>query len=132
LEEMVRGDEPFSVLLVVLRNLDGLQNCHSANVIASAVRGFQARFENIVPSSAMVGRWAKDQFAAVLTAPPADAIEMSNGVVRRLSEPFVEPEQDGVHSVVFSPRAGVIEFRPGSGLAKFQAKIQQMADALMA
>ena len=132
LEEMVRKDAPFSVLLVAVRNLDGLQNCHPANVIASAVRGFQARFENIVPSSALVGRWAKDQFAAVLTAPPADAIEMSNGVVRRLSEPFVEPEKDGAQSVVFTPRAGVIEFRPGSDLAKFQARIKQMADALLA
>ncbi len=68
----------------------GLQNCYSADVIAGALRGFQARFENILPSSAIVGRWAKDQFAAILSTAPGNAIEMSSEVVRKLSEPFLE------------------------------------------
>ena len=130
MEEFIKKKHSFSVLLVVVRNLEGLQNCYSANVIDSALRGFQSRFENILPSSAIVGRWAKDQFAAILSTAPGNAIEMSSEVVRKLSEPFLEQDKGGTHSVVFNPRAGVIEFSPGSDLAKFQARLKQLADAL--
>jgi GGDEF domain-containing protein len=130
MEEFIKKKTSFSVLLVVVRNLEGLQNCYSAEVIGSSVRGFQARFENILPSSAIVGRWAKDQFAAILSTAPGNAIEMSSEVVRKLSEPFVEQEKGATHSIVFNPRAGVIEFTPGSDLAKFQARLKQLADAL--
>lgn len=128
--ELMRQNKPFSVLLVVVRNFDGLQNCYSAAVIASALRDFQARFEDILPPSAIVGRWARDQFAAILGTAPANAMEMSSEVVRKLSAPFVENEKGNSHSVVFMPRAGVIEFRPGSDAAKFQAKLKQLADTL--
>jgi GGDEF domain-containing protein len=130
MEEFVKKNAPFSVLLVVVRNLEGLQNCYSAPVIEGALRGFQSRFENILPSSAILGRWAKDQFAVILSSAPSNAIEMSSDVVRKLSEPFVEHEKGAAHSIVFNPRAGVIEFSPGSDLAKFQGRLKQLAEAL--
>jgi GGDEF domain-containing protein len=130
MEEFVKKNAPFSVLLVVVRNLEGLQNCYSAPVIEGALRGFQSRFENILPSSAILGRWAKDQFAVILSSAPSNAIEMSGDMVRKLSEPFVEHEKGAEHSIVFTPRAGVIEFIPGSDLAKFQARLKQLAEAL--
>lgn len=130
MEEFVRKSASFSVILVVLRNLEGLQNCYSANVIASALRGFQMRFENILPSSAIVGRWGNDQFAAILSTAPRDAIDMSNEVVRKLSAPFVEQDGTRSQSVAFSPRAGVLEFTAGSDLGKFQNRLKQLAEAL--
>jgi GGDEF domain-containing protein len=130
MQEFINKNAAFSVLLVVVRNLDGLQNCYSPAVIDSALRGFQVRFENILPPSTPVGRWAKDQFAAVLTTVPGNAIEMSAEVVRKLTEPFVEQDQGAKRSIAFNPRAGVIEFSPGSDLAKFQVKLKQLADAL--
>lgn len=130
IEEMIRTNKPFSVLLVVIRNLEGLGNCHSVEVVEHAIQDFQARFQNILPSSAIVGRCGHDQFAAILGTPPANAMEMSSEVVRKLSSPFVENEQGVSHSVMFNPRAGVIEFRPGSDSAKFQAKLKQLAEAL--
>jgi GGDEF domain-containing protein len=131
MEDLIKKDASFSVLLVVVRNLDGLQNCYSANVMGGALRGFQSRFENIVPS-AIVGRWAKDQFAAILSTASGNAIQMSSEVVRRLSEPFLEQEGGRAHSIVFNPRAGVMEFGPGSDLTKSQARLKQLADALIA
>ena len=132
MQEFIKNATPFSVLLVVVRNLDGMRNCHSADVIDSALRGFQSRFENILPSPAIVGRWSKDQFAAILGTAPGSAIEMSGEVVRKLSEPFFEQERGGSHSIVFNPRAGVIEFSPGSDLAKFESRLKQLAAALTA
>jgi GGDEF domain-containing protein len=130
MEEFIKKNTPFSVLLVVVRNLEGMQNCHSATVLEGALRSFQSRFENILPSSAILGRWAKDQFAVILSTAPSNAIEMSSDVVRKLSEPFLAQEKGESRSVVFNPRAGVIEFSPGSDFAKFQGKLKQLADTL--
>jgi GGDEF domain-containing protein len=130
IDELIRQNTPFSVLLVVVRNFEGLRNCYSANVLANAIGAFQVRFENILPAPALVGRWGQNQFAAILGTPPANAMEMSSEVVRKLSGPFIEQEQGAAHSIVFGPRAGVIEFRPGSDPVKFQAKLKQLADAL--
>lgn len=128
--ELVGKNSTFSVLLVVVRNLEGLGNVYSPAVLDTAIRNFQSRFETIFPPPAMVGRWAKDQFAAILETPSSDVMDMSREVVRRLSTPFIENEQGATHSIVFTPRAGVIEFRPGQDMAKFQAKLKQLADAL--
>jgi GGDEF domain-containing protein len=130
IDQLIRQNTRFSVLLVVVRNFEGLRNRYSANVIASAIRDFQVRFENILPAPAMVSRWGQDRFAAILGTPLTNAMEMSNEVVRKLSGPFMESEPGAAHSVVFAPRAGVIEFRPGSDPVKFQAKLKQLAEAL--
>ncbi|HEX5226888.1 MAG TPA: diguanylate cyclase, partial [Bryobacteraceae bacterium] len=132
MQEMLNKKTPFSVLLVVVRNLEGLQNCYSTNLIESALGAFQSRFESILPGSAIIGRWSRDQFAGILSTPPANAIEMSSEVVRKLSEPLRGQDQSESQSIAFSPRAGVVEFRPGSDPAKFQSKIQQLAAALSA
>lgn len=132
MQELVNKKTTFSVLLVVVRNLEGLQNCYSTNLIESALEDFQSRFESILPSSAIIGRWDRDQFAAILNTPPANAIELSSEVVRKLSEPLPCHEQDKTQSIAFNPRAGVVEFRPGSDTAKFQSRIQQLAGALSA
>jgi GGDEF domain-containing protein len=130
IEELINNDKAFSVLLVVVRNLDGLRNCYSASVIDSALRGFQSRFENILPSSSAIGRWAKDQFAAILSTAPGNAMDMSADVVRKLSQPFVEQENGATQSIAFHPQAGVIECSPGADPARFQARLKQLADTL--
>lgn len=135
MQEFIRKKTPFSVLLVVIRNLEGLQNCYAADTIEGAVRGFQSRFENILPSTAIVGRWAKNQFAAILSTAPSNAMEMSREVVRKLTEPVIipqngEPEKGVSHSIAFHSQAGVIEFGRDSDFAKFQARLKQLADAL--
>ena len=130
MDEFIKKKTAFSVLLVVVRNLEGLRNCYSSNAIESALGSFQSRFEGMLPSSAIVGRWSKDQFAAILSAGSGNAIEISSQVVRKLSEPFLEKDKGGTQLIAFNPRAGVIEFTPGSDLPKFQARLKQLADTL--
>lgn len=130
IEDLIRRNTSFSILLVVVRNFHGLRNSYSENVIANAIRDFQTRFDNILPAPAMVRRWSENQFAAILGTPPANAMKMSDEVIRKLSGPFIQNEQGAAHSVVFTPRAGVIEFRPGSDPVKFLAKLKQLAEAL--
>ena len=137
IDDFMRKSAPFSVLLVVVRNLEGLENCYSTQAIDNALRSFETRFENILPVSTVFGRWARDQFAAILSAPSASAMDMSADVVRKLSEPFVayekgESKDAARQSLAFNPRAGVIEYSPGSDPAKFQAKLKQLAETLAA
>jgi GGDEF domain-containing protein len=130
MEEFIKRNTRFSVLLVTVPNLDGLNNCYPAPAIDSALLAFQYRFESILPSSADVGRWARDQFAALLNTAPDGAIEMCSEVVRKLSTPFLEKEKSATHSIAFHPRAGVVDFTPGSDLAKLEAKLKQLASKL--
>ena len=132
MQELIRKNTPFSVLLVVVRNLEGLQNCYSAGVLDSGLLHFQTRFENLLPSSASVARWARNQFAAILTGRTGISNPPSSEIVRRLSEPFLEREGEKNHSIVFNPQAGMIEFSTGSNWTKFQGKLKQLADALAA
>ena len=134
MEEFVKKNASFSVLLVVVHNLDGLRSWYSAGVRCQCSAWFPdlASKTCLVPSPALVGRCAKDQFAAILSTAPGNAIQMSNEVVGRLSEPFLEQDKGGSHSVVFNARAGVIEFTSGSDLAKFQSRLKQLADTLLA
>ena len=132
MEELIRKNKPFSVLLVVVRNLDGLQNCYSASVIASAVRGFQSRFENLVPSTAIVDRWAKNQFAAILSTAPGPAIEMSRSRSAGSLNPFSNRRR-AERTPWSSTRAPVSSnFTPAPTWPRLQAKLRQLADALIA
>jgi GGDEF domain-containing protein len=121
---------PFSILLVVVTNLEGMRNCHSPKVIESGLRNLESRFSSIVLGAAMIGRWSQDQFAAVLSTEPANAIAMSSDVMQKLSTPFVEQDQGTAGNLVFNVKAGVIEFRPGADPTKFQSKVKQLASAL--
>ncbi|MBZ5609375.1 MAG: hypothetical protein LAP38_14015 [Acidobacteriia bacterium] len=131
LEELIRQDRLCSVLLVVVRNLEGLRNCHAADVIETGLQGFATRFESILPDAVVIGRWSRDQFAAVLGREPSSAMALSSEVMQQLSRPVVvEQAQGAARSVIFDARAGVVEFRPGSDPSRFQSKLKQLADAL--
>lgn len=129
---LIQQGAPFSVLLVVVTNLEGMRNCYSQAVIEAGLRSFESRFAGAVPGAALTGRWGVDQFAAVLGTEPANAIAMSNAVVQRMSAPFVEEDQGASRTLSFGVKAGVVEFRPGGDLAKFQSKLKQLAGALAA
>jgi GGDEF domain-containing protein len=130
-DELMRQGRPCSVLLVVLRNLEGLRNCHPAGVIDSGLLAFAARFQGIVPGAVAFGRLGEEQFAAILGKEPVSTLALSREVMQQLSKPVVvDAERGAARSLVFDARAGVVEFRPGSDPAKFQGKLEQLAEAL--
>jgi GGDEF domain-containing protein len=130
MDELARRGRHFSVLVAVIRNLDGLQNCHAPKVLESGLNTFKARFENRLPGSATVGRWNKDQFAAVLDIERVAAIATSRDVMRTLSAPIVEEADGALHTLVFEVTTGVIDFQPGADPLEFQTKITQLVGAL--
>jgi len=130
MEELARRGRPFSVLLAVIKNLEGLHNCHAPKVIESGLNTLKARFENKLPGSATVARWNKDQFAAVLDIERVVAIATSRDIMQTLSKPIVEEADGALHTLVFEVTTGVIDFQPGANPDEFQSKISQLVGAL--
>jgi GGDEF domain-containing protein len=130
MDELARQGRHFSVLLAVIRNFDRLQNSQAPKVLENGLNTFNARFQNGLPGSATVGRWDKDQFAAVLDIEPAVAIAMSRDVMRSLSAPIVEQTDGALHTLVFDTILGSVHFRPGGDLLEFQTKITELIATL--
>jgi GGDEF domain-containing protein len=129
--EFASQGAPFSVLLAVVKNLEGMQTLYSPNVVEDGLRSFEARLQSILPPTAVIERRGKQQFAAILTMEPAATlIAMSNDVAKKLSPPFVEQERGVAHTLWFNASVGVLEYRPGIEVAKFESKLKQLADAL--
>lgn len=129
-EDLQRGGSAFSVLLVLVNNLEGLRNIYSQELIENGLKSFERRLANALPGALMVGRWSTDQFAAVLEASPSNAMSLSQDVARTLSAPFVELNRGTPETLKFLVKAGVTEFRPGADSTKFQARIEQLAAVL--
>jgi GGDEF domain-containing protein len=130
MEELARRGRPFSVLLAVIKNLEGLHNCHAPKILESGLNTLKARFENKLPGSATVARWNKDQFAAVLEIERLVAIAASRDIMQTLSKPIVEEADGSLHTLVFEVSTGVIDFQPGANPGDFQSKITQLVSAL--
>ena len=130
MEELARRGRPFSVLLAVVKNLEGLRNCHAPKVLENGLDTLKARFENKLPGSATVARWNKDQFAAVLDIERVVAIATSRDIMQTLSKPIVEEADGALHTLVFEVTTGVIDFQPGANPVEFQSKISQLVGAL--
>lgn len=130
-QELARRGRPFSVLLAVVRNVAGLQNCHPPKVLESGFNTFKARFENTLPGSVTVGCWTRGQFAAVLDLDPPLAISLSREVLRKLRSPIVEEADGKQHTLAFDVTTGVIDFQPGADPQKFQTRLNQLVAALV-
>ncbi len=130
MEELARRGRPFSVLLAVIKNLEGLRNCHAPKVLESGLNTLKARFENKLPGSATVARWNKHQFAAVLEIERLVAIATSRDIMQTLSRPIIEEADGAQHVLVFEVNTGVVDFQPGANPSEFQNKISQLVGAL--
>jgi GGDEF domain-containing protein len=130
MQELARRGRPFSVLLAVIKNLEGLHNCHAPQVLESGLNTLKARFENKLPGSATVGRLNKNQFAAVLEIDRVVAIATSRDIMKTLSKPIVEEADGALHTILFEVNTGVIDFQPGADPGEFENRITQLVGTL--
>ncbi len=130
IDDLIRQGRLFSVLLVMIRNLEGLRNCYAPEVIERELEGFGARFGKVVPGAVVTARWSQDQFAAILDRAPASTMALSRQVTQELSRPVVVDQAGVARALVFETRAGVVEFLPGGNFARFQSRLEQLAGVL--
>ena len=120
---------PFSVILVAVKNLRGLQSCYSKVAVESTLISFHARLKNALPGGSASSRWTDSQFAAVVTVEPSAAMAMSRELVKELSGSYVV--QDGAfQTVALEANAGVIDCRTQADPSSLHRRLEQLSETL--
>jgi len=129
LAKFTAQNRPFSALLAVVENLNGLRMLYPPNAVESGLCSFESRFRGLLPG-VVVERRGKHQFIAILDTDQKDVIAMSGELAKKLSLPFVEEEKGVSHTLRLSAGVGILEFKPGTDPGKFESKLEQLAQAL--
>jgi GGDEF domain-containing protein len=86
IEERVRKTPPGSSLLMV--NVSGIRLAASRyppDVACQLLAAFTKRIHNMLPAGAIVGRWAEEEFVAILDMKKGDALGLSTRIAEHLS-----------------------------------------------
>jgi GGDEF domain-containing protein len=129
-DNLLRQNQPFCLLLVGIRNLKRIESQHSRTVLEGTLKAMVSRFVAIAPDDAVIGRWTEDQFVAVLDMPPGLAIALSAETDRKLSGSYAIQENGLSQTVALQTTAGIIDRGAGADPATFHQKLQQLAGAI--
>ena len=122
-------NKPFSVILVTVKNLRGLQSCYSKVAVESTLASLHIRLKNALPGGSASSRWTDSQFAAIVSVEGAAAMAMSRQLAKELSGGYVV--QDGAfQTVALEANAGVIDCKPQADPSSLQRRLEQLSDAL--
>jgi GGDEF domain-containing protein len=130
LDNVLRQNQPFCMLLIAVRNLKRIESQHSRTVFEGALQALISRLRAITGDEAVIGRWAEDQFVVIVDVPPGRAIPLSAEATRKLSGGYAIQENGLSHTVAVQVTAGVIDRNPGSDSALFRKKLDQLAGAI--
>jgi GGDEF domain-containing protein len=130
IDNLLRQNQPFCMLLVRVRNLKRLESQNSRTVVEGVLKALITRFAGVTGEDAVIGRWTADQFVAVLDVPPGRAIPLSAEATRKLSGGYAIQENGLSHTVAVQATAGVIDRTAGADSATFHQKLDQLAAAI--
>jgi GGDEF domain-containing protein len=130
LDNLLRQNQPFCMLLVWVRNLKRIEGQNSRTVLEGTLQALTVRFRAITGDEAVIGRWTEDQFVAILDIPPGRAIPLTAEATRKLSGGYAVQENGLSHTVAVQVTAGVIDRHPGSDSTLFRKKLEQLAGAI--
>jgi len=129
-DQLLSQRVPFYLVVVVVRNLTGLENIHSRSVIELGLNSLQGRLRSLVSGAVMTGRWRKDQFVALVRGGPAGAKDMSRDVGQQLSKAYLLLENGVSHKLMFNVLAGVVYHDGSSDPVKLYPRLEQMLETL--
>jgi len=130
LDNLLRQNQPFCLLLVWVRNLKRIESQYSRTVVEGTLKALTSRFAAIVGDDPVIGRWTEDQFVAVLDVPPGRAMPLSVEASRKLSGGYAIQENGLSQTVTIQVTAGVLDRTPGADSATFHQKLEQLAGAI--
>jgi GGDEF domain-containing protein len=130
IDNLLRQNHPFCLLMVWVRNLKRLESQHSRTVVEGTLKALIARFAAFTGDDAVIGRWSQDQFVAVLDVPAARAISMSAEGSAKLSGSYAVQENGQSQKVSVQATTGVIDRAAGAPPATFHQKLEQLASAI--
>jgi GGDEF domain-containing protein len=130
IDNLLRQNQPFCLLLVRLRNLKRLESQHSATVVEGMLKALTTRLVMLTGEGSAIGRWTEDQFVAVLDIPPGDAIPLSAEATRKLSGSYAVQENGLAKSITVQATAGIIDRSASADPSTFHQKLAQLAAAI--
>jgi GGDEF domain-containing protein len=130
IDELLRQDETFCVLLIALKNFKDLDQLHSKTVIEGALKATLMRFQEMLGEDVLIGRWQEEQFVALLPMDCPDVIALSREVTNRLTGNYSVQENGLARTVAIQVAAGIVDRRAGSDSTKFRARLEQYVQVL--
>jgi len=130
IDDLLRGEEPFCILMIAIRNLKRLNGHYSRTSIENVLSALVTRFCNILGPEAAIGRWTEEQFVATLPMQPSNAMALSREVTQKLSGSYSVQENGLAQSVPVQVAAGIAERRAAIDAGKYYKKLEQLATAL--
>lgn len=130
ISELLRQNQAFCLLLARVLNLRRLESRHSRTLVEGALKALIRRFQTLLGSDALVGRWSSSDFGAITDPRNGGAIALTREVTRKLSGNYVVQENGVSHEVVLEVTAVSIDQDAGAGGAAFAKKLEQLSAAL--
>jgi GGDEF domain-containing protein len=130
LDNLLRQNRPFCMLLVWVRNLKRLDTQHSRTVVEGTLKALITRFATMTGEEGVIGRWTNDQFVAILDMPAARAIALSSEAATKLSGIYTVQENGLGQKVTVQATAGVIERPSGADPSSFHQKLERLSEAI--
>ena len=129
IDSLVQKSTPFSLMLVAVKNLRGLQSCYSQAALDHAISSLHARLQTVLPSGSRSSRWADGQFLVILTVDPAAALSISRNLSMKLSGTYAGPDESS-KSVTLETTSGVIDWKAPGDPGLLRRRLDQLSDTL--
>ena len=130
IDEMLKQNTSFCLVLIVLKNLKPLTSRYSGAAVEDALQALQVRLRDSLAGASMLGRWTANQFVAILDVSPSSAMVASREAAQKLAEPYSFTHNGVPSTLVFQVSAGVVDYQAGSDALKFQPKLASLSAAL--
>jgi GGDEF domain-containing protein len=131
--EMVRLDDPFSVVVFRVLNLNRVEAHHTRAGVDGALKALVERLCQAVGERALVGRRSEEQFVAILKdAGPTEANALCAELTRVLNGPYAIQENGKSQNVALQVACGVTERPQGADGEGFRHKLAQLSGVLAA
>jgi len=130
IEELLRQNQPFCFLLINIRNLKRLESRHTRAVAEGTLKALVRRFQAMLGTEALIGRWSHGAFVAIVDPQHGGALPLSRQAIKALSGSYTVQEGGLSHETTLEVTAGTVDHGPGTEVAAFTKKLEQLSSVM--
>jgi GGDEF domain-containing protein len=129
IEDNLRGDDAFCLVIAEIGNLKRLTAAYSGQVVEATLKALVKRIQGIVGKDAMIGRWSADQFAVLLEVTPGYVMTIASAITKDLCARFSIQENGVARNLMLRASTSVVGRPFGGDATQFREKLA-MLDAV--
>jgi GGDEF domain-containing protein len=126
LDNLLRQNQSFCVLLVNVRNYRDLEAQYSRNIVEGTLKALITRFAALTGDNIIIGRWSEDQFVAILDVLPGNAGTLAAEAAAKLAGPYSVQENGLSQRVILQATAVGLDRQIGEDQSIFYAALEQL------